>query len=83
MLRATGVGVAAALLALVFAVAFDAAFLAFHRLFFEEGTFLFGPGSDLIRLFPGGFWFDAALAAGATIVVSAAALGLVAWRRSR
>jgi hypothetical protein len=83
LLAAASVGVAAALLALLFAVAFDAAFLAFHELFFEEGTFLFGAGSDLIRLFPGGFWFDAALVAGAMIVVSAAVLGLVGWRRSR
>jgi integral membrane protein (TIGR01906 family) len=83
LLATASVGVAAAVLALLFAVAFDAAFLAFHELFFEEGTFLFGPGSDLLRLFPGGFWFDAALVAGAMIVVSAAALGLVGWRRSR
>ena len=38
-------GLAAIVVALVFAVAFDAAFLAFHELFFRQGTYLFGPDS--------------------------------------
>jgi integral membrane protein (TIGR01906 family) len=77
------VGVGAIGLAIVFAVAFRPAFLAFHELFFEPGTYLFPPDSNLIRLFPEPFWFDAALAAGASIVLPAAALVWIGWRDSR
>ena len=77
---AAGVGLAAAVLAVVFAVAFDEAFLAFHAIFFPSGTYVFAPGSQLILLFPEGFWFDASLAAGATIVLTAVAIGLGGWR---
>jgi len=83
LIAAGGIGVAAILLAGVFAVAFEPAFLAFHQLFFPPGTFLFAPGSNLILLFPEGFWFDAALAAGATIIVTAlvvTVIGLRPWR---
>lgn len=78
------IGGVAIVLAAVFAVAFEPAFLFFHELFFPPGTYLFEPGSKLITLFPEGFWFDAALAAGATIVVAALVvtlLGLRIWRR--
>lgn len=72
MLTAAGsIGALALALAVVFAVAFEPAFLAFHAIFFPAGTYLFAPGSDLITLFPGGFWFDATLAAGASIVLVA------------
>lgn len=80
IVASSAVGSVAIVLAAFFAVAFDAAFLAFHRLFFEEDTFLFGPDSDLIRFFPQGFWFDAALLAGATIVAAAVAVALAGWR---
>jgi integral membrane protein (TIGR01906 family) len=84
MLRTAAViGAAALSLALTFAVAFEPAFLAFHALFFPPGTFLFEPGSNLITLFPEGFWFDATLIAGATVVLSAvicAAAGYRLWR---
>ena len=78
------IGGVAILLAGTFAVAFEPAFLAFHELFFPPGTYLFEPGSKLITLFPEGFWFDAALAAGATVVVAAllaTLVGLRLWRR--
>ena len=77
------IGATAVALALVFAVAFDAAFLAFHVVFFPPGTYLFEPGSRLITLFPEGFWFDAALIAGASIVLAAlvvAVVGFLRWR---
>ncbi len=84
MLAAAGaIGAVALVLALIFALAFDAAFLAFHAIFFPPDSFLFEPGSNLITLFPQGFWFDASLAAGATIVLGAlivAAIGLRAVR---
>jgi integral membrane protein (TIGR01906 family) len=81
MLRTAGaIGAAALALALTFAVAFEPAFLAFHAVFFPPGTFLFEPGSNLITLFPEGFWFDASLAAGATIVLSAVIVALIGYR---
>ncbi len=70
-------------MAIVFAVAFDAAFLAFHEIFFPPGTYLFEPGSKLITLFPSGFWFDASLVAGAAIVVSALIVAFIGLRRWR
>ncbi len=81
MLRTAAViGGAALALALTFAVAFEPAFLAFHAVFFPPGTYLFEPGSNLITLFPEGFWFDASLTAGATIFLSAILCALAGYR---
>ncbi len=74
------VGSLAVVLAGIFAVAFDQAFLAFHEVFFPQGNFLFGPDSNLLRLFPEGFWFDASITAGITIILSALAVVLIGWR---
>jgi integral membrane protein (TIGR01906 family) len=85
LLAAGAVGAGAVVLAIVFAVAFEPMFLLFHELFFPPGTYLFAEGSNLITLFPEGFWFDAALLAGASIVIVATAVALVgfrAWRSS-
>ena len=76
-------GRGAMLIVILFAVAFDQAFLAFHRIFFPQGNFLFGPDSNLLRLFPEPFWFDAALAAGGSIVVTALAVAAIGWRLLR
>ncbi len=84
LLVASGaVGAAAILLAGTFALAFEPAFLAFHEIFFPPGTYLFADGSNLITLFPEAFWFDAALAAGATIIASAIGVSLVGLHRWR
>jgi integral membrane protein (TIGR01906 family) len=87
MLLASGaIGAVAVVLAIVFAVAFEPAFLAFHELFFPPGTYLFATGSELIVLFPEPFWFDAALLAGAAIVLVAVVVslfGLWRWRSGR
>ncbi len=84
MLAAAGsIGAVAILLAGIFAVAFEPAFLFFHELFFPPGTYLFPTGSDLIVLFPQGFWFDAALAAGASIVLVALVVTFIGFRRWR
>lgn len=87
MLIAGGiVGVVAIVLAGTFAVAFETAFLAFHEVLFPPGTYLFAEGSNLIVLFPEGFWFDAALIAGAAVILSAlivSAIGLRRWRGGR
>jgi integral membrane protein (TIGR01906 family) len=87
MLLASGaIGAVAVVLAIVFAVAFEPAFLAFHELFFPPGTYLFATGSEPIVLFPEPFWFDAALLAGAAIVLVAVVVslfGLWRWRSGR
>jgi integral membrane protein (TIGR01906 family) len=84
MLMAAGsIGATAVLLAIFFAVAFDRAFTLFHELLFPPGTWQFDAGSDLITLFPEPFWFDAALAAGTAIVLTAilvSVIGLFRWR---
>jgi len=68
---AGGLGAVAVLLAAFFAISFDAAFAAFHAIFFAAGTWQFGPDSNLLRLFPEPFWFEVSLLAGAAIVLSA------------
>jgi integral membrane protein (TIGR01906 family) len=83
LLASTSIGAAAIVLAIIFAIAFRPAFLAFHELFFEPGTYLFPADSQLIRLFPEPFWFDAALAAGLVIVIPAVLIGLIGWREMR
>jgi integral membrane protein (TIGR01906 family) len=86
LLAAGGIGALAVVLAVVFAVAFEPAFLAFHELLFPPGTYLFATGSELIVLFPEPFWFDAALLAGAAIVLVAAVVSLIGlwrWRSAR
>ena len=86
LLSAGLVGAVAVVLALAFARAFDAAFTAFHELFFPPGTWQFALGSNLITLFPEPFWFDAALLSGASILLVAAFVSLVglrAWREGR
>lgn len=83
VLAGAAIGAVAVVLAIIFAVAFEPAFLAFHRLFFAQGTYLFGPDSKLIKLFPEGFWFESSLVAGATIVMAALLAGLLGWRLMR
>ena len=84
MFTAAGlVGAVAVILAAIFAVAFEPAFLAFHAVFFPPGTYLFSEGSQLILLFPEGFWFDAALAAGTAIVMTAFVVSVIGFARWR
>ena len=84
MLIASGsVGLVALVLAVVFSVAFEPAFLAFHALFFPPGTYLFAPGSQLIVLFPDGFWFDATLLAGLAVILTALIVTLIGYARWR
>jgi hypothetical protein len=77
---AAGIGIAAIVLGAFFALAFDAAFAAFHAIFFAAGTWQFGPDSNLLRFFPQPLWFEMALVAGATIVIAAAVAALLARR---
>jgi integral membrane protein (TIGR01906 family) len=82
VLASAGVGAAAAVLAVIFAIAFEPAFLVFHAIFFPPDSYLFTPGSNLITLFPEGFWFDATLAAGASIIVAAFLVAGIGWWRT-
>jgi integral membrane protein (TIGR01906 family) len=84
LLRAAAVvGFVALLLGAFFAVDFDVAFASFHAIFFQAGTWEFGPDSNLIRLFPEAFWFETSLLAGLSIVVSALLAAGVALRGMR
>jgi integral membrane protein (TIGR01906 family) len=80
VIAASGLTVAAVAIGVFFAVAFDAAFTAFHGLFFAAGTWQFGPDSNLLRLFPEPFWYEIALAAGLAIIVTAVLATLLARR---
>jgi cytochrome c oxidase assembly factor CtaG len=80
LLAAGGLGLLAIGLGAFFALAFDAAFAAFHAIFFEAGTWQFGRDSNLLRFFPQPFWFEVALVAGVTIVLGAVLAALLARR---
>lgn len=82
LVTAGAIGAVALVLAVTFAVAFEPAFLAFHAIFFPPDSFLFPPGSNLITLFPEPFWFEASLAAGGTILLTAALVAFVGWRQA-
>ena len=55
-------------------LAFNAFFIAFHRVFFEGETWLFRLSDTLIRLFPQRFWQDAFLWAGSLSLLGAGLL---------
>jgi integral membrane protein (TIGR01906 family) len=82
--RAGAIGLAVALVAvgLVGTFAFDAAFEAFHRLFFAGGNYTFDPATDrLVQLFPYQFWVETSFAVGAVAIVLAAVTAWLAQRR--
>jgi len=66
------------ILALVL-VAFGVFFVAFHNVFFEEGTWLFFYSDTLIRLFPQRFWRDTFLTVGGLTIL----LALLVWWGAR
>ena len=62
------------------AVAFDAVFEIFHRLFFPGGTYTFDPSTDrLVQLFPFDFWSETTIVLGVVII----ALALIVWAIAR
>lgn len=60
------------------AVAFEAAFLLFHEIFFPQGNFLFGPGSNLLALYPQEYFYGVTLRIGAAFVAGALVLATAA-----
>ncbi len=67
---------------LAFALAFDATFEFFHRLFFAGGTYSFDPLTErLVQLYPEQLWSDTFTAAALLVLVVAVAVTFVALRR--
>jgi uncharacterized membrane protein len=64
-LTATGI---VAVIGIAAAVAFDPLFLLLHEVFFPQGNFLFGPDSNLIRLYPEWYWQGITAAVGASFI---------------
>ena len=60
------------------AVAFEAAFLLFHQIFFPQGNFLFEPGSNLLALYPQDYFYGVTLRIGAAFVLAALLLAAAA-----
>ncbi len=54
-------------------------FSTFHRIFFEEGTWIFLWSDTLIRLFPERFWIDVAATIVGLLVAEAVILGAIGW----
>ena len=76
---AIAAGVAVAVVGAVAAVAFDAAFLLFHQVFFPQGNFLFDPAtSNLLRLYPDWYWQGITLRIGLSFIGLAAAVAVAA-----
>jgi integral membrane protein (TIGR01906 family) len=66
------------------AVAFDALFDIFHKVFFPGGNYTFDPSTDhLVQLFPFAFWSETTIVLGAVIIVLAAVLAFVTGRWAR
>lgn len=79
LVRAAAVSalVTVAVVGIVAAVAFDAAFMLFHMIFFPQGNFLFAPGSNLLALYPESYFYGVTLRIGIAFVALAAALAAV------
>ena len=76
---AIAAGVAVAVVGAVAAVAFDAAFLLFHQVFFPQGNFLFDPAtSNLLRLYPDWYWQGITFRIGLSFIGLAAAAAVAA-----
>lgn len=54
-------GIAVLAVAVIAATAFVPAFLLFHQVFFPQGNYLFGPDSDLLRVYPERYWYGVTL----------------------
>jgi integral membrane protein (TIGR01906 family) len=66
------------------AVAFDAVFETFHRVFFPGGSYTFDPRTDrLVQLFPFDFWSETTIVLGVVIVAVAILVWMTARRLSR
>lgn len=73
---AIAAGIGTAVVAIAAAVAFDQLFLLFHEVFFPQGNFLFGPDSNLLRLYPDPYWYGVTLRVGITFVIAMALIAI-------
>ncbi len=55
-------------------------FVAFHKIFFAAGTWMFNYSDTLIRLFPEKFWFDAAMTISGLTLIGGLLVALIGWR---
>ncbi len=81
LVRDGALGAAALVLviAVVFAVAFEPAFLAFHYIFFPEGNFLFDPAtSNMLLVYPERYWYGITLRVGIAFISVAVIVAVVA-----
>lgn len=78
----SALAIATVVLGVVGALAFDAGFELFHRLFFPGGNWEFAADSNMIRLYPYAFWQLTAAALGALCVLGGGALWILARRRA-
>ena len=79
---ALGLSAGVAVAGVAAAVAFDAAFEVFHRLFFAAGTYNFDPRTArLVQLFPDAFWSETSMVVGALILMASLVVVAVAGRR--
>lgn len=60
------------------AVAFDAAFLLFHQVFFPQGNFMFPPDSSLMRLYPEAYFYGLTARIAVSFLTLAAAAAVLA-----
>lgn len=74
--------VAVLVLAVLGILGWEALFAGFHQLFFADGTWTFAANDGLIRLYPGQFWIDAAIAI-ALLSLLAAVITLIATAPTR
>lgn len=80
LLRAGGLAAAAgvAVVGLVAGLAFDAAFLWFHQVFFPQGNFLFDPSaSNMLTLYPEAYFYSVTLRIGGVFVAGSLALAAI------
>jgi integral membrane protein (TIGR01906 family) len=81
---ARGLMVGVVVAGLIAFFAFDAAFEAFHQLFFLGGSYTFNPATDrLVQLFPDAFWSETTMAVGAVVLVLSLLVAKFAGRRVR
>jgi uncharacterized membrane protein len=65
---------------LLIGIAWSWLFTTFHEVLFPAGTWQFASDSGLIRLFPGRFWYDTALALAGAVGAEGLLVALLARR---
>lgn len=75
--------VAVLVLAVLGVIGWEGLFAGFHQLFFADGTWTFAANDGLIRLYPGQFWIDAAIAIALLSLLVAVVTLLATWPTRR